>query len=164
MSDLSEKSFRMLINRGFDLVTSYQRSITLEINTLSLAWLLNYINTCGGYGKTVSLSMLRNISSAIISKDDWRDLRIKCLPVDVYDNDLYYQYVFYLNASPPKFFFSFYPDKSSVEEALELPHIDSMPFKLNDESMVTINFTEEQVNILKSGSTLVEMRQDSLDT
>ena len=155
MPTISNTNFYNLLERGFELISSHD-GIELKITTKGLCWLLNYINVEKQYAKAITLSMLKAIASVEIDQNEWRELRFKCIPIEAYDSAVYYQYTFYLNGTPPKLFTSYSPSTTEINNSFNLPINSCAPFKIRDNSLIGLKFTDEQVQILKSGNSIIE--------
>lgn len=154
MSTLNNRDLDSLRLRGIH-VESGHPEINITLSTYGVAWLFNYLDISGLVGETISLKMLKEIAQFNPSEKQWRDLRFKSVTIPVYEDTVYFQLVFYLNASPPRVFHSFDPNSEAAKLIQDIllvyPTVNGV-FRVRQDQDVKIIFSKSEVEELKNGT------------
>ena len=154
MSVLTKTNITELRRRGFEIQNgSYD--LRIAMNTIAMAWLLNHIYSQSKLGVPLTLGLLKEVASTKIA--DWIEMRIKLIPIEVNDS-ITHQLIFYLNGTPPRAFLSYPPSSRGFSSPYELTLNDCAPFKLGNNTIAHVLFTEQQQSALLSGELLLENR------
>lgn len=139
MTSLEEKAIEIRDDRFGTLVT---------FDLQGLSWLLNALYEKKLDGYIVSLDSLRNLADEAIK--DERELRLKAVSLELYDNRKQDYVIFYLNGTPPRLLFGLVID---VANHMDLSRTD-IPFQLDDNLGIKLVLSKEQVELLTDGKTL----------
>lgn len=161
MPTLSNKDQEMLAQRGISARNgAFGSEITLTSS--GIAWLFNYLQSSGNIGSMLTLTLLKDVAQFQPKKNSWRALRFKAVPIPVYDTN-YFQLVFYLEGSPPRAFHVFRPDISAVTRTFDVPHMEGGVFKIKNNQIVKIEFSDSETEQLANGNLLVVNGKIGLD-
>jgi len=150
---LSNKDQEVLAQRG---ISAHNGAFAYEITLTpsGIAWLFNYLESSGNVGSMLTLSLLKDVAKFQPQKNSWRTLRFKAVPIPVYDTN-YYQLVFYLEGSPPRAFHAFRPDILAVQNTFDVPLMEGGVFKIRNDQIVKIEFSDSETEQLANGDLLV---------
>lgn len=153
MPALSNRDKDVLAQRG---ISAHNEAFGTEIalTTTGVAWLFNYLESSGNIGATLTLTLLKDLAKFQPRKNSWRVLRSQAVPIPVYDTN-YFQLVFYLEGSPPRAFHAFHPDISAVPNVFDVPLIEGGAFKVRNDQIVKIEFSDFEVALLANGKPLI---------
>lgn len=153
MSTLSNKDQEVLATRG---ISTHQGVFGSEITLTStgIAWLFNYLSSSSNVGATLTLALLKEVAKFKPKDNSWRILKFKAIPIPVYDNS-YFQLTFYLEGSPPRAFHAFHPSISVISRTFNVPLMEGGAFKIRNDQIVKIEFSDSEVEQLKKGILLV---------
>ena len=153
MPTLSNKDQEVLAQRG---ISAHNGVFGSEITLTSsgIAWLFNYLESSGNLGSMLTLTLLKDVAKFQPQKNSWRALRFKAVPIPVYDTN-YYQLVFYLEGSPPRAFHAFRPDISAVLNTFDVPLMEGGVFKIRNDQIVKIEFSDPEAEQLSNGNLLL---------
>jgi hypothetical protein len=155
MMTLSNKDNDVLFERGIRAYTdNYLDNIALS--TTGIAWLLNFLYTTNKTDADLSLNLLKELARFQASKGTLRELRFKAVPIPVYDGTHhdYYQLIFYLNGTPPKVFLAF-DLMSGIDSTFMAPSILGGSFKVKNDKILHLKFTDNEVEQLEAGQLVV---------
>ncbi len=154
MTTLSYKNHIALEERGI-VTHSDHYGINITLRSNGIAWLLNYLYSARKIGSTLSLKLLKEVADFQPKEGAWRELRFKAVPIPVYGSDLYFQYIFYLNGTPPRAFHVFPPETTSIKGSLSVPATIDGAFKVRDDQIVNVKFTDVEVSQLQNGELIL---------
>ncbi len=151
MKTLSENHIEKLNKKGIEIKED-SIGLIIELNPKGVAWILNFISELKYKNISLTLTLLKEISTYQKNNEKWRELRYKVTSIEAYDNT-YYSHVFYLNGTPPKMFFSCAPVK-------DINHFTffhgNMPFKIRNDLQVDMCFSKQESMKLKQGDLIIE--------
>lgn len=149
MSTLSNKDQEILAKRG---ISTHQGVFGSEITLTStgIAWLFNYLHSSSNVGSMLTLALLKEIANFQPKDNSWRTLKFKAIPIPVYDT-CYFQLTFYLEGSPPRAFHAFHPSISAIPSTFDVPLMEGGAFKIRNDQIVKIEFSDPEVEQLKNG-------------
>ena len=148
--ELTAEDEERLATWGIDL-RRFGYGMELIINSRGLCWLYNGIEFHKRQGDTLDRELLWRLLNTETDPKNWRELRIRSLEIDVYNQQIY-QLTFYLNGTPPKLYATYLVP--GVNTLFELTQNNSAPFRLADDVVVSLVFSAEEIEILKAGKTL----------
>lgn len=154
MSTLCNGDHEVLTQRGITANHDHY-GVQISLTSNGIAWLFNYLNSTRQIGATLSLALLKELAHFQPKESDWRELRFKAVSIPVYHDSEYFQFIFYLNGTPPRAFHSFSPDVSSITTTLSVPMIEAGVFRIRNDQIVKIEFTESEVQQLKNGNIVI---------
>nr|VFK66738.1 MAG: hypothetical protein BECKUNK1418G_GA0071005_110610 [Candidatus Kentron sp. UNK]VFK72207.1 MAG: hypothetical protein BECKUNK1418H_GA0071006_110111 [Candidatus Kentron sp. UNK] len=156
MSTLSIKDHEKLSLRGISAQDSPygDGGVIITLTSTGIMWLLNYLSLSRKVGSILSVKLLKEVAKFEPEKEWWRRLIFKAVSLPVYDTD-YLQFVFYLEGSPPKAFLAFLPDLTSVPHTVDIPLSECGSFRVRDDQIVSIQFSESEVGKLSNGDLII---------
>ncbi len=154
MSTLSNRDNEILLKRGVTASNDHY-GVQITLTPIGIVWLFNYLYSSGKVGATLSLSLLKDLAKFQPEKGSWRALRFKAVPIPVYEGTEYFQLVFYLDGTPPRAFHAFPPGISSISTAFSVPLMDGGVFNVRNDQIVNIEFSNSEVEQLKSGKLII---------
>lgn len=158
MSTLSQNEKITLENRGVE-VRSDGSSSHFVFSTSGICWIFNYSYSGSERGGTsISLTLLKKLAAFQPIEKSWRSLKIKANALPVYDNNEYFEIVFYLEGSPPRSFLSFPPSISNVPRMLNVPCFEHGVLKIRNNQLVQIQFSEKEVIQLNNGEVVTVLK------
>ena len=153
MPTLSNKDQEVLAQRGISARNGVFGS-EITLTSSGIAWLFNYLQSSGNVGAMLTLTLLKDVAKFQPERTSWRALRFKAVPIPVYDTN-YFQLVFYLEGSPPRAFHAFGPDISAISNTFDVPLMEGGVFKIRNDQIVKIEFSDSEVQQLSNGNLLV---------
>ena len=121
-TSLNNRDLDVLADWGITLERTETRlGIDLTLTTQGLAWLANYLSLSREAGVFLSASLLKSLVPYKPNAVSWRDLKIQAMPVHVNGGTLYHQFVWYLDADPPKLFTSLGVTHAYIPGILDIP-------------------------------------------
>jgi hypothetical protein len=153
-TSLNSHDLDILEARGITLErTGTRLGIDLTLTTQGLACLANYLYLSRQAGLFLSASLLKSLVPYKPSSVSWRDLKIQAMPIHVNGGTLYRQFVWYLDANPPKLFTSLGVTHAYVPGILDVPP-DVPSFKVRHGSSCRIRFADDEVRTLREDGCL----------
>lgn len=146
----TDEELNQLAGKGI----SCQYGSDFRITTTGLCWLFNAIECSNLVGKVLSNDLFKKLLTVKLESKRCRDLRVRLFKVEVYSGHVYEQLTFYLNGSPPKFYVPYF-NINGLTNIYMLEHNSDAPFTLADESVIYIEFQNDEVEELKAGKTLI---------
>ena len=153
MATLGITDHHSLAKRGITADNNHY-GVRISLTSRGMAWLLNYLYSSNQIGATLSLALLKEVARFQPKEGEWRDLRFKAVPIPVYHGENYFQFIFYLNGTPPRAFHFFPPEISAITTTHSVP-MTGGAFHLRNDQIVDIEFTEPEVAKLKNGELIV---------
>lgn len=147
---LDQKLIDDLYKRGI-IIKANPYGTTIELTTVGMYWLFNYLYTSGNIGVQLSFSLLNRVAKVIPDVDSWREIRFKYTEIPVYQDQKYYQLTCYLNGSPPRAFHAFVPNNTEIHSIFDVPFVNNGVFKIKDDQIVQIHFADDEIKQLERG-------------
>lgn len=153
MPTLSNRDQEVLAQRG---ISAHNEAFgtAITFTTTGIAWLFNYLESSSNVGSTLTLTLLKEVAKFQPRNNAWRALRFQAVPIPVYNTN-YFQLVFYLEGSPPRAFHAFRPDISAISNSFEVPLMEGGVFKVRNDQVVMIKFSDYETEQLRNGNSLV---------
>lgn len=152
VSTLSCKDQQMLAQRGISAEDGVF-GVEITFTTTGVAWLFNYLESSDSVGSMLTLGLLKGVANFRPRNNFWRNLRCQAVPIPVYETN-YFQLFFYLEGSPPRAFHAFYPSISVVSKIFNVPLMQSGVFKVRNNQIVKIEFSDLETEQLAKGKSL----------
>jgi len=137
---------------GFGITCRYNTEY--RFTTQGLCWLYNGIEYNKKHGELLTVALLKKLLQSEPPVSHRRKLCIRALAVEVDRDEIYYQYAFYLNGTPPKLYTAGFDKTYRLTDHFEFYPTLKAPFGVDDESYVEVFFTSEEIAELKAGKTL----------
>jgi hypothetical protein len=153
-SNLNSKEVDRLLRGGISVTRSESRlGLDVTFSTHGLAWYVNYMDIAGMTGLRLSVDMFKRLLRYEPSDANWRPLQIAAIPLIARGQTAYYQFVWFLDAGPPKAFTSIEPSYDYIPNVLRIPA--NLPaFRIRNDSSGVLAFNEDEVSLLRKGQTL----------
>jgi hypothetical protein len=155
LKTLSNKDYEVLAQRGITADHDYYGVLHISLTSNGIAWLFNYLDSSCRTGTTLSLALLKKLANFQLKGEAWRELRFKAVSIPANNDSEYFQFIFYLNGTPPTAFHSFPPIIPSITNIVSVPMIEGGIFRHRDDQSVNIKFTESEVQNLKNGNLVI---------
>lgn len=163
-TSLNSHDLDILADRGITMErTGTRLGIDVTLTTQGLARLANYLYLSRQAGLFLSASLLKSLVPYKPAAVSWRDLKIHAMPIRVNGGTLYHQFVWYLDADPPKLFTSLGVTHAYVPGILDVPP-DVPSFKVRYGSSCRIRFSDDEVRTLREEGCLAITCPDASPT
>lgn len=153
MPTLSNRDNEILSQRGISARNEHH-GVQITLTPMGIVWLFNYLYSSSNIGAPLSLTLLKDLAKFQPKDSSWRSLRFMAVPIPVYEGSEYFQFVFYLNGTPPRAFHAF-PPSPSISSIYSVPLMEGGAFKIRNDQLVNIEFSDSEVEQLKSGNIIV---------
>jgi len=151
---LSNRDNEILFRRGVTARNDHH-GVHITLTPVGIVWLFNYLYSSRNLGVTLSLALLKDLAKFQPEKGSWRALRLKAVPIPVYEGTEYFQLVFYLDGTPPRAFHAFPPSISAISSTFSVPLMDGGAFNVRNDQIVNIEFSDSEVEQLENGKLVI---------
>lgn len=148
MPTLSNANIESLALRGVG-VSQSGMGTHISLNSNGLMWVLNFLDSSKNVDVAMTLSLLKSVAEFRPKASSLRELRFTAVRLPVYDDAEYFQFVFYLNGSPPKAMLVVPPEVSAITNKVSIPMSEGGAFRIRSDQIIDIEFSAEEIQQLK---------------
>lgn len=129
--------------------------VFINFEPKGIARFFNFLKNNNFPGKDLSSEMLNEFSKIEGDFDDFRDVRVKMLPLFVQNGHSYPYVIFYFDKTPPSIIHSFLLGSGELVGSINFKHTKNSAFLLQEYQSVNLKLNEDEVGKIKSDEGLI---------